>query len=196
MNSQSVRRHALFLAGVFEQLSCKGLALPDRRQPTHDAPAENIDHDIETEPRSLHRTSQFRDVPGVDLVRSGRNQGRLLAFLASRLVSSFPDLIVLSKNAVHRRDRAEADAFVKQGIVDLPWGEIHKPFSLKESENLRSFVLRERVRQDGSIELEFELFRFLHPIVGRYAHLDRIARRSHSCNVRRLPNEGQDQSFV
>jgi hypothetical protein len=91
-----------------------------------DVPAEDVQNDVQVEPRSFPGTWQQGNVPGPDLVGAGGEQFRLGVFGMSELVATLTNLLGIIENAIHGSSRAVINAFVEQGCVDLGRGLVHE----------------------------------------------------------------------
>ena len=92
----------------------------DHHPADHAAP-EDFEDDVEVEVRPFDRAQQLGYVPSPDLIGSGGQQFRLLVMGMAELVAALLQLSISSQDAVHGADRAEIDALVEQGGIDLGW---------------------------------------------------------------------------
>src|SRR5271166_339750 len=95
--------------------------------PGDDPAAENINDDVEIEVAPFHRSHQFRDVPGPNLIWAFGEEFGLLINGAAQLPPPFADFVMLGEDAIHGADRAQIDALVEQAGVDFGWGQIDEP---------------------------------------------------------------------
>src|SRR5664279_1448372 len=121
MESKLAFRRGMFGGGVLEQCGEQGGALPVGDTPADDAPAENVDDDVEIEVGPFGWSHQLGDIPGPDLVGRQRQQLRLFIDWMPQLLAPLPDFLAGGQDAVHGADRAVVDPFVEQAGVDLGW---------------------------------------------------------------------------
>src|SRR4051812_1445211 len=87
--------------------------------------AEDVENDVEIEVGPFGRSRQLCYIPGPNLIGAlGEEQFGLGVDRVPQLIAAFADFIVVIEEAVHGADRAEVDALVEQGGVDLRRGEI------------------------------------------------------------------------
>ena len=136
---ERVPRNAVSLAGRFDQLSRQMLTLPFGDKPADDAATENIEYHIETVTAPFGGAAQFGDVPRPDLVRAGGAKHGPGMFLVARLPPPFLNLLVLTQKPVHRGDRTQITAFVKERRVNLTHRTIQKAFRMQMRQQLGFF---------------------------------------------------------
>ena len=74
VNRQLVTRDPVFGQRLGDEPLGQDRGLTMREHPAHDVAAEDVQHDVQVVVRPFLRTQQFRDVPGPQFVRLGREQ--------------------------------------------------------------------------------------------------------------------------
>ena len=82
-------------------------------------------------------------LPGPDLVGRLRQQFGLLIDRMTTLAAAFRDLALGCKDAIHRADRTQIDAFIQQGRIDLGRGLIGKSGRAQMGKHLIPFPFRQ-----------------------------------------------------
>ncbi len=93
--------------------------------------AEDVEHHIEIVVAELHRSTQFGDIPGPELVWTGGQQFRLAVGGMTQLISSFSHLLVLVQYPIHGAPVTEIGAFIQQCGIDLPWTLVLKALAVE-----------------------------------------------------------------
>src|SRR3954463_6299791 len=116
-----------------------------------DAPAaEDVENDVEIEVGPFRRSGQLRDIPRPDLIGAFGEQFGLGVDRVAQLVAALPNLVMVVQDAVQGADRAEVDALVEQGGVDLRRGEIGEARLAQLVEHGLSFFGRQRTGRAGT----------------------------------------------
>jgi len=104
VQGQLVGRHGMLAHGVGKQGFEQGRTFRGLNTPSDDTATEDIEDDIEIEIGPFHRSHQFGDVPGPDLIgRFGQQFGLLVNWMAA-LAASFGDLAMGGEDPIHRAD--------------------------------------------------------------------------------------------
>ena len=114
--------------------------------PAHHAAAEDVEDDVEIEVGPFHRPHQFGDVPGPHLIWPFGQELGLLIDRVATLAAAFDDLALTCKDAIHRADRTQIDAFIEQGGVDLGRGLIREAGCAQMGKHLISLIFRQGAR--------------------------------------------------
>src|SRR6266508_6721394 len=126
MQGQLIRQDPLLDAGFVDQLLGQDVRLAIGEQPARDVATEDVDDDVQIVKGSLRRAQQLGDIPTPQLIGGGSHQFRFGMVGVTKLSASYPHLLILLKNAVHRPPGAEATFFVEQGGVYLARRLINK----------------------------------------------------------------------
>src|SRR3954449_6204256 len=118
--------------------------------PADDPAAEDVENDVEIEVGPFRRSGQLRDIPRPDLIGAFGEQFGLGVDRVAQLVAALPNLVMVVQDAVQGADRAEVDALVEQGGVDLRRGEIGEARLAQLVEHGLSFFGRQRTGWDGA----------------------------------------------
>ena len=70
-------------------------------------------------------------------------QFRLLVDRVATLAAAFDDLALTCKDAIHRADRTQIDAFIQQGRIDLGRGLVFEPGRAQMGKHLILFSFRQ-----------------------------------------------------
>ena len=95
-------------------------------KPSHDVPAEDVDHDVEVEVREGYRASELGDVPRPDLVRCDCDELRLGVHRPHQLVAALTGSGARAQEPVHGAHRADVAILVEQDGMDLPRRQVHE----------------------------------------------------------------------
>jgi len=104
VQGQLVGRHGMLGHGVRKQGFEQGRTFRVLDTPSNDAAAEDVEDDVKIEIGPFHRSHQFGDVPGPDLIGRFCQQFGLLVNWMAALAASFGDLAMGGKDPVHRAD--------------------------------------------------------------------------------------------
>src|SRR3954454_13036928 len=118
--------------------------------PADDPAAEDVENDVEIEVGPFRRSGQLCDIPGPDLIGAFGEQFGLGVDRVAQLVAALPNLVMVVQNPVQGPDRAEVDALVEQGGVDLRRGEIGEARLAQLVEHGLSFFGRQRAGRAGT----------------------------------------------
>src|SRR3954462_74240 len=118
--------------------------------PADDPAAEDVENDVKIEVGPFRRSGQLRDIPRPDLIGAFGEQFGLGVDRVAQLVAALPNLVMVVQDAVQDADRAEVDALVEQGGVDLRRGEIGKARLAQLVEHGLSFFGRQRTGRAGT----------------------------------------------
>ena len=129
------------MASLKSALNWVALSACSMRQPT--TRRLKMSSDVEVEVGPFHRPHQFGDVPRPHLVGSLGQQFGLLIDRVTPLSAAFDDLAMGGKDAIHRSDRAQIDAFIEQGGIDFGRGLIREAGCAQMSKHLIPFTFRQ-----------------------------------------------------
>jgi hypothetical protein len=97
----------------------------------------------------LRRTSEFGDVPTPDLIRPGGQPLRFLVGRVPQLIAPLAQFAVLFEQPVHGARRADVDALVQQGGVDLVRRLVHEAWRMQKRQGGLAFRVGESPRRLG-----------------------------------------------
>ena len=104
MQCQLIPWDSMFLHCVDEQFLELGGAFGVLDAPADHAAAEDVEDDIEIEVGPFHRTLQFCDVPGPDLIGGFGEQFWLLVDRVGALAAAFGNFALSRQYPIHRAD--------------------------------------------------------------------------------------------
>ena len=87
----------------------------------------------------LHRPFELGYVPAPEFVWLGRQQLGFGIFDVGGLIAPFSNLLVFLKDAIHRADRAQVDALIKERGIDLLRGNVREPLRTQHRQDLVLF---------------------------------------------------------
>src|ERR1039457_1318905 len=126
---------ALFLAGCRDQPLGQFGRFAGSYHPAHHIAAEDIEDDIEMEVGPFGWAQQLGYIPTPDLIGPGGQQLRLGVLRMPKLVATLLQFAVFSQDAMHGAYRAEINAFIDQGCIDLCWSLVTKTLRVQMIEH-------------------------------------------------------------
>ncbi len=125
---------------LVDQSFGKVLGLPVGEHPAHDAPAVDVEDDVEVVVGPLGRPQQLRDVPCPDLIGSSSRQLWLGIRGMPEPVAALADLLIGLEDAMHRVDGAEIGAPVQQCCVGFSWSLVGERLVMEDSQHPLPFL--------------------------------------------------------
>ena len=142
MQGQLVWRDGMFCHGVFEECFEQGGTFRILDAPTDDAAAIDVEDDVEIKAGLFDRPHQLGDVPRPHLVGPLGQQFGLLIDRMATLAAAFRNLTMGGKDAIHRADGAQIDAFIEQGGIDFGRGLIREAGRAQLGKHLTPLTFR------------------------------------------------------
>lgn len=143
MQRQLVGRHGMFCHGVLEECFELNGTFRMLDAPADDAAADDVEDDVEIEVRPFDRPHQFGDVPGPHLIGgTGQQFGRLIDRVAT-LTAALCNLTMGGKDAIHRADGTQIDAFIEQGRINLRRGLVGESGCAQMGKHLTPLTFRQ-----------------------------------------------------
>jgi hypothetical protein len=119
MDGKFSRADVLFAGSGVDQAFGEFSAFAAGDHPTDDKAAEDIEDDVEIEIGPFGGAMEFGEIPRPELVGSGGEEFRFGIGGMAELVATFPELVLLVKDAVHGPLGAEIGALIKERGEDL-----------------------------------------------------------------------------
>src|SRR3979409_568299 len=151
VNRQPLRINALSSDRRRKELLGKLRALAACQPPTNDVATEDIQDYVEVVVRPLLRSEQLGYIPRPYLAGSGRrklglDRGRMFCQRAP-----FARFSCVAQDPIHRRNRSQIHAIIKQRRVDFPHAAIAKTLAVSGFENRQTLRLREPAMRNAAL---------------------------------------------